>query len=134
VLRVIAGRFDGATGPAHTFTPIDLWDVQLNAGKSARFSTPEGYTTLIVVLRGAIEVNGARIASPSNLVMLERTGHDFILEAKEVETRVLVLAGEPIDEPIAGYGPFVMNTRAEIETAIRDFNAGKFGALRAEGA
>jgi quercetin 2,3-dioxygenase len=128
-VRVIAGEFNGHKGPAHTFTPMDVWDVRLSKGRSAKFAIVEGRTLTVIVLHGPVLVNG-QVARDSQLVSLDRTGAELHLEANNDAT-VLVLSGEPIDEPVVGYGPFVMNSTAEIETAIRDFNTGKFGTMPA---
>ncbi len=124
-VRVIAGEFDGHRGPARTFTPMDVCDVRLNAGKPAEFTLPEGRTLALVVLKGAVLVNGTPVAREAQMVVLAREGHVVTLEA-ESDATVLLLSGEPIDEPIVGYGPFVMNTEEEIEQAITDFNSGRF--------
>ncbi|HXR57346.1 MAG TPA: pirin family protein [Casimicrobiaceae bacterium] len=126
-VRVIAGDFEGHRGPAETFTPIDVYDVSLRAGKTATFRLPDGHTTAIALLRGAITVNGTH-ANAASVVELERTGTEVRIDATENAT-FLVLSGAPIDEPIAGYGPFVMNTREEIMKAIRDLQEGRFGQL-----
>jgi len=128
-VRVIAGEFDGRRGPARTFTPIDVWDVRLNAGKSADFVVPAGRTLALVVLKGTVMVNGSALAREAQMVTLERDGSDVSIEANSDAT-VLLLSGEPIDEPIVGYGPFVMNTQEEISQAIVDFNSGKFGRMQ----
>lgn len=129
-VRVIAGELAGKRGPAHTFTPIDVWDVRLNDGKTAELRLPEGRTLALIVLRGAVRVNGTEPAREAQMVLLDRTGTDVSIEA-DTDATILVLSGEPIDEPIVGYGPFVMNTRAEIEKAIEDFNNGGFGRIAA---
>lgn len=127
-VRVIAGDYAGHRGPAHTFTPINVWDIRLNQGHDARFSVPEGHTLAIVVLRGTVQVNGTQIVRDAEMVMLDRAGSDLLLEANSDAT-VLLLGGEPIDEPIVGHGPFVMNSAAEINQAIVDFNNGRFGQM-----
>ncbi|HYE87725.1 MAG TPA: pirin family protein [Vicinamibacterales bacterium] len=127
-VRVIAGDFGGRRGPAHTFTPINLWDVRLNAGHATRLHVPEGHTLALAVLRGTLQINGTSMARDTQLVVFDRTGDEFEIEANNDAT-VLLLGGEPIDEPIVGHGPFVMNTRAEIAQAITDFQSGKFGRL-----
>jgi redox-sensitive bicupin YhaK (pirin superfamily) len=128
-VRVIAGAFNGHKGPAHTFTPMDVWDVRLSKDRAAKFEFPEGRTLAVVVLHGPVLING-EIVRDSQLVSLDRAGTELNIEANHDAT-VLVLSGEPIEEPVVGYGPFVMNTAAEIETAMRDFNSGKFGAIPA---
>ena len=129
-VRVIAGEFDGHRGPACTFTPMHVWDLRLNRDGKARLELPDGWNSMLVVLRGTIEVNGAEIARDGELVVLgpEREGVD--LESNN-DAVVLVLSGEPIDEPIVGHGPFVMNTDEEIHQAIRDFSSGQFGGIPA---
>ena len=127
-VRVIAGEFSGQRGPAKTFTAINVWDVRLDAGKTATLPLPEGHTTAIALLRGALRVNGTHDATAPQIVRFEREGHGVEVEAR-ADATFLVLTGEPIDEPIAGYGPFVMNTRDEIMTAISDLQQGRFGRL-----
>jgi len=129
-VRVIAGEFDGHRGPACTFTPMHVWDLRLNRDGKARLELPDGWNSMLVVLRGTIEVNGTEIARDGELVVLgpEREGVD--LESNN-DAVVLVLSGEPIDEPIVGHGPFVMNTDEEIHQAIRDFSSGQFGGIPA---
>jgi len=127
-VRVIAGDHAGHRGPARTFTPIDVWDVRLAGGRRATFELRDGHTTALVVLRGAVLVNGEQIAREAQLVVFDRAGSTIEVEANGDAT-ILLLAGEPIDEPIVGYGPFVMNTAAEIQQAIDDFNGGRFGRI-----
>lgn len=126
-VRVIAGEFDGHTGPARTHTPMNVWDVRLPAGQTASLPQPDGWTTLLLVQAGTVQVNGWEVTE-GRLVTLSREGSGLTLEAA-ADARVLLMAGEPIDEPIAGYGPFVMNTREEIQLAILDFNSGRFGSM-----
>lgn len=127
-VRVIAGEFDGRKGPATTFTPINVWDARLKADARVTLDLPEGHTSMLVVLAGHVTVNGTQGAGVSEMVMLDRAGSSVEIVAHGDAT-VLVLTGEPIDEPIVGYGPFVMNSEAEIHQAIDDFNAGRFGAM-----
>ncbi len=129
-LRLIAGEFDGARGPARTFTDIDVWDIRLNAGKSATFDVHQGRNTALVVLHGAVEVNGQEVVREGQLALFERDGSQVRLEANN-DAVLLILSGEPIDEPIVGHGPFVMNTDAEIQQAFVDFQSGKFGRMPA---
>ncbi len=133
-VRVIAGQYVGADGvqakgPASTFTPINLWDVSLKAGKAVTLSLPEGHTTMLVARRGAMLVNGTDRAEATELVLLSREGAAFTLEAGSEDAEILLMSGEPIDEPVVGYGPFVMNSSDEIRQAIADFQAGKFGHM-----
>jgi len=127
-LRVIAGDFDGRKGPARTFTPINMWDVRLGRGKIAALDVPEGQTLSVLVLSGTVEVNGTEIARDAQTVLLGREGGSITLEAN-ADAKLLVLAGEPIDEPVVAHGPFVMNTVGEIKQALVDFQSGKFGAM-----
>ena len=127
-LRVIAGDYAGAKGPAATFTELNVWDVRVKTGSQVTLRIPANHTAAIAVLRGAVSANGARVAKDAELVLFERSG-DEIAIAAQADSTLLVLSGAPIDEPIVGYGPFVMNTRQEIETAMQDFRSGKFGQL-----
>jgi redox-sensitive bicupin YhaK (pirin superfamily) len=124
--RVIAGEFDGAKGPASTFTPINLYDLRLRAGKRVRLRLHDGYTAAFFVLKGKVVVNGGKPTNETELVVFERKGDDAELEATSDAT-IFVMNGQPIDEPISGYGPFVMNTEQEIRQAIEDMRAGRLG-------
>jgi redox-sensitive bicupin YhaK (pirin superfamily) len=127
-LRVIAGEFDGRKGPAKTFTPIDIYDVRLNRGGVATLRPREGHTVAVVVLKGTVQINGGEIAREAQFALLDRSGGEVRLEANG-EASVLVLSGEPIDEPVVMRGPFVMNTEGEIRQAMIDFQSGRFGTL-----
>ncbi|MBT2375250.1 pirin family protein [Pseudomonas fluorescens] len=127
-LRLIAGEFAGVKGPAHTFTPIDVWDVRLNAGKAVTLDLHEGRNTALVVLKGTVQINGVELAREGQLVLFERDGDQLSLESNNDAT-FLLLSGEPIDEPIVGHGPFVMNTEQEIHQAFVDFQSGEFGQM-----
>ncbi|MGH6638348.1 MAG: pirin family protein, partial [Polaromonas sp.] len=127
-LRVIAGDYNGHKGPAHTFTPIDVWDLRLRQGKTTTLTIPQGRTAALVVLHGTVLVNEKEVVREAQMVLLDRAGEALMVEANSDAT-LLLLSGEPIDEPIVGHGPFVMNTRDEIMQAMQDFNAGRFGRM-----
>jgi len=127
-LRVIAGSFLGHKGPAHTFTPVELYDLQMKAGKQVALAFSEGHNTSIFVLRGHASVNGSEAAGEAELIVCKREGSQVAVEAQE-DSRLLVMAGNPIDEPVVQYGPFVMNTKAELVQAVNDYQAGKMGHL-----
>lgn len=127
-VRVIAGEFDGHSGPARTHTPMAVWDVQLHADKQARFSLPDGWTAGIVVVDGTVQVNEGPIARQAQAVVLDRQGQEILIEANN-EARLLLLSGEPINEPVVGHGPFVMNSEVEIDQAINDYRNGRFAPI-----
>jgi redox-sensitive bicupin YhaK (pirin superfamily) len=127
-VRVIAGTFGGAAGPARTFTPMNVLDVRLGAGHTAALPQPEGWTTLVVVLAGTVAVNGDTVLRAAEMATLSTAGTGLTIEANG-DAKLLVLAGEPIDEPVVGYGPFVMNSPQQINQAIEDFNSGRFGRV-----
>lgn len=127
-LRVIAGDYEGHAGPARTFTPIDIWDIRLNRGGATTLTLPEGCMLGIVVLRGNVLLNGADKVREAQFALFDREGGGVTIEA-ESDAALLVLSGEPIDEPVAMHGPFVMNTREEIRQAMADFRSGRFGTI-----
>lgn len=127
-VRVIAGEYEQQQGAAKTFSPVNVWDIRLNANKMLNLTVPEGYSFVIVVLRGDLNINGEQQAHDKQLVVLSQQGQQVVIQA-ERDSKLLVLSGQPLNEPIVGYGPFVMNTQAEINQAILDFNRGKFGSL-----
>ena len=126
-IEVIAGDYKGNKGPAFTFTPVNMMNAKLKAGGKADFSFPENFNTGALVIEGNVKVNGENVAS-DHFVLFENKGEEFTLEATE-DAIVLIISGEPINEPIFPHGPFVMNTREEIIQAFEDFNTGKFGYL-----
>ncbi|MEQ4710443.1 MULTISPECIES: pirin family protein [Providencia] len=127
-LRVIAGDYLGNIGAAKTFSPLDVWDLQLNKGKTVGIPTKAGRHVGLVMLRGSMFVDGRSALNEGELMILDDTDSNILLEATE-DALVLLLSGDPIDEPVVGYGPFVMNTVQEINEAINDFNSGKFGRI-----
>ncbi len=127
-LRVIAGKYEGHKGPANTYTPMNVWDVRVAAGQRPEFHVPDGWTTSLFVLKGSIRLAGGETINAAELAVLERTGEAFSFETLE-DTTLLVLNGQPLGEPIVGYGPFVMNTEAEIQKAFADYRSGKMGHL-----
>lgn len=131
-LRVIAGDYSAAhakaQGPARTFTPVNVWDVRLAAGASTELHAQPGHTLALVVLHGTVLINGQEVARAGQLVHLDRAGDVVQLEANN-DVTLLWLSGEPIEEPVVGYGPFVMNTEDEIAQAMADFRRGHFGQI-----
>lgn len=130
-LRVIAGDYAGEHGPARSFSPLSVWDIRLNQGKSVELSLPDGWNTALIVLRGTVQVNGDAVARDAEMVLLDAAGSHVTIEANN-DALLLLLSGEPIDEPIIGYGPFVMNTQLQIADAIADFNSGGFGSMESQ--
>ena len=126
-VEVIAGEYNRVKGPASTFTPIEMYNARIKKGAELTFSFPENYNTGLLVIEGNIKVNSIN-AHADHYVLLKNDGEEFTINATE-DSIILVLSGEPINEPIVAYGPFVMNTWEEIEQAVQDVNAGKFGVL-----
>jgi len=125
--RIIAGEFDGHQGPAHTFTPMSVIDLKLKKG-SISIPVSEGWNVSLVVLKGAIEAGEGVVAKDAQMLMFSNQGQDIQVHVLE-DSIALLLSGEPLDEPIVGYGPFVMNTKEEIAQAMQDFNSGSFGRI-----
>jgi redox-sensitive bicupin YhaK (pirin superfamily) len=128
VIEVIAGNYHDVKGPAFTFTPMALMNAKLETGGKAAFSFTANYNTCALVIEGSIIVNGTEKAESDHFVLFRNDGEDFTIEASE-KAIVLIMSGEPIDEPIAAHGPFVMNTQTEIMQAYADLNRGRFGFL-----
>lgn len=127
-VRVIAGEFAGRQGPAATFSPVNVWDVRLQGGHAVTLPVPDGHNAALAVLRGELTANASRKVGAAELVVLSAGGDQVTIEAASDAT-FLLLSGEPLPEPVVGYGPFVMTSRQEIETAIDDFNRGQFGRI-----
>ena len=127
-IEVIAGQYEGNEGAASTFTPIHLYNAKIKAGGSAAFNFPKHYNTALLVIEGSIEINGTDKANADQMALFYNDGESFEIKATE-DAVVLILSGEPINEPIAAHGPFVMNTREELIAAFTDYNEGKFGYL-----
>ena len=128
VVEVIAGEFKGVKGAASTFTPIEMYNARLKKGVSVAFDLPSTFNTGILVVEGEIKVNGEK-ACVDNFILFKNEGEIISIQANE-DTVAFVISGEPINEPIATYGPFLMNTHEELEQALEDFNQGKFGVLQ----
>lgn len=127
-IEVIAGEYNGTKGSASTFTPLNLFNARLNKDGKAQFNFPAVYNTGFVIIEGRIKINGSEIAKTDQFVHFQNEGTAIEVEALE-NSIILVLSGEPINEPIAQYGPFLMNKPEEIQQAIDDYNQGKFGYL-----
>ncbi len=127
-VRLIAGSHQGATGPAKTFTPMQVWDVKLKAGHTVTLPAPEGHTTVPLIAQGRVKTHDGQEAGAAEMIVYERAGESVQLTAL-TDTALLWLCGEPIDEPVVGYGPFVMNTPQEIQQALMDYQAGRMGKI-----
>ena len=126
--RVIAGEFLGALGAAHTFTPMQVVDLAIQAGTSVRLPAHVGWNTALVILKGKAQINQEHAAHEAQLVVFSQEGDALVIDAKE-DVQALLLSGLPLDEPIVGHGPFVMNTMDEIKQAFVDFQSGGFGRM-----
>jgi quercetin 2,3-dioxygenase len=126
-VRIIAGKFGGTSGPARTWTELNVWDVAMSAGACA-LDVPEGHNTVLAALGGELSLATGQVLREGDLVILGSAGSRVSLSSRS-DASFLLLSGVPIDEPVAGYGPFVMNTREEIVAAFEDLQAGRFGTL-----
>jgi len=128
-IRVIAGTYEGLEGPATTFSPLTLLDVALAPGRAFGSSYPAHWNVMVLVVAGGLQYPGARDAVAGDFLLLDHAAEDLAFGAGNDGARVILMAGEPLNEPIAAYGPFVMNTQREIMEAIEEFQSGKFGTL-----
>jgi len=127
-VRVIAGEFRGARGPAKTFTPINVWDVRLAAAGALEFDVQDGHNAAVIVLEGSAKINGSPALGDARLALLDASAEQVSIVAT-ADSKLLFLSGEPLGEPVVSHGPFVMNTGEEIYQAIKDFQEGRMGRL-----
>jgi len=127
-IRVIAGEFQGHAGPAKTFSPMLVWDVTLQDHANVLLDVPDGWNTAVIARSGSSLINEHARAAVGQMVVLSSQGNQVQIQT-EAESQLLLISGEPLNEPIEGYGPFVMNTKEEIRQAIRDFRQGDFGKM-----
>jgi redox-sensitive bicupin YhaK (pirin superfamily) len=127
-IDIIAGEFENNKGPASSFSPLSLFNVKLKKGKGTSLSFKESHNTGLLVIKGNVTINNSEKAPTNHFVLFNNKGSEFTIRADD-DAEILILSGEPIDEPISSYGPFVMNTNDEIRQTIDDFNNGKFGYL-----
>lgn len=128
-VRIIAGEYDGVRGPAQTFTPINLFDISFRQNGKARFELPATHNTAVLVLKGSVKVNETKQANEGDFLLFSNKSGEILIEGLNDDSLIIILSGEPIDEPIYMHGPFVMNTRDEIIEAFKDYQAGKMGSL-----
>jgi len=128
-VRVIAGEYSGKKGPANVFSPMNVWDIRLKANSKMDLKVKDGFTTSILILKGKVQLYSGETVSPAELALMERSGEDFSFTAVE-DSVILFLNGEPLNEPIIGHGPFVMNTEVEIRQAFADYQSGKMGRIQ----
>ena len=127
--RIIAGDFNGTKGAASTFTPINMWDITLNPDSQSSFDLPDSHNLILLVLEGEIVINGETTVHPTELANFAPGGSQINVASHNTTSKFLLLSGEPINEPVVGYGPFVMNTQEEIVQAFQDVRQGKFGSI-----
>lgn len=127
IVEVIAGNYNDTAGKATTFTPINLFNVSLNEGADTKFNLPANYNTAVLVIEGNVKINNQDVPC-DHLAVFKNDGEEFSITSTQ-NAKVLILSGQPINEPIVAHGPFVMNTRSEILQAFNDYNVGKFGYL-----
>ena len=128
LVEVIAGNYNGTKGPATTFTPVEMYNVHLNKNAEITINLPANYNTGILVVEGSVKVNNGETAPTDHFILFKNEGTDISIKAID-NCKLLVISGKPIDEPLAAYGPFLMNTKEELKQAYDDYAAGKFGKL-----
>lgn len=128
-ISILAGEVKGVKGPAQTFSPMNVYNVYLDDQGSVELQEPSHYNTGLLVLKGSVKVNEDQVSEAGDFILFENIDGEILLESQSEDSQVLVLSGEPLDEPMALHGPFVMNTREEIVQAYDDYHAGKFGPL-----
>ncbi|HRP62898.1 MAG TPA: pirin family protein [Phycisphaerales bacterium] len=127
-VRLIAGDWHGTRGAASTFTPVILWDMKLRAGASVQVPIPSGFNAAVFMRSGTVGFDETYTATSRQLALLTPEGEGVMIHATS-DAEMLIVGGEPIDEPVVAYGPFVMNTHDEIQQALTDLRAGRFGTL-----
>lgn len=129
-VNVIAGSYQGRQGKGTTFSPIELYNAYLNKGTKAEFAFPNTYNTALLIIEGGVQINGENELNKDSFALFENNGGEtFTIESTAANSIVLIMSGDPLNEPVAHYGPFVMNTQGQLEQAFKDFRAGKFGVL-----
>lgn len=128
-IRIIAGELEGVKGPAQTFTSVNLFDITFKEHGKAQFTLPSMFNTAVLVLRGKVKINETNECSETDFVLFKNEQGEILIEGITENAMVIVMSGEPINEPMVQYGPFVMNTKQEIVQAYEDFQSGKFGNL-----
>lgn len=128
IVEIIAGEYKGQKGPAFTFSPVNMFNAKLIRGAKANFSFNKNFNTGMLVIEGEVKINNLKTAAEDHFILFGHDGEDIVIEAAK-ESVILVLSGEPVNEPIVSHGPFVMNTEAEIKQAYEDYYNGKFGYL-----
>jgi hypothetical protein len=126
--RIIAGQLKDQVGPASTFSPVNLWDLRVKTGKAVHLQVPTGHMASLFILSGKITLADGKTLGAAEIAVFERDGSELSFTATE-ESKLLFLGGEPLNEPVIGYGPFVMNTQAEIFQAFADFEQGRMGQI-----
>ncbi len=128
IVSVIAGEYNGIKGPAQTYSPVEMYDIRLSENAEAGFNLPATFNTGLLVVEGEVIINETDTAREHQYIQFKNEDGEIKIKASK-NSILLLLSGDPINEPIVAYGPFLMNTKEEIQEAINDFNSGKFGTL-----